>query len=68
MGESTTTGTLLPNGTADLDQVIDWLEWVMSEFIPYVAYVGLWIIVAVLWFVAIRWLVNWVRSKVFSAF
>lgn len=68
MGEGTTTGSLLPNGTADLDQVIDWLEWVMSEFIPYVAYVGLWIIVAVLGFVAIRWLVNWVRAKVFSAF
>lgn len=59
---------LLSGGTASLDVIIDWLEGVMAEFIPYVAHVGLWIIVAVLGFVAIRWLVNWVRAKVFSSF
>lgn len=59
---------LLSGGTASLDIIIDWLEGVMAEFIPYVAHVGLGIIVAVLWFVAIRWLVNWVRAKVFSSF
>lgn len=59
---------ILSGGTASLDVIIDGLENVMAEFIPYVAHVGLWIIVAVLWFVAIRWLVNWVRAKVFSSF
>lgn len=59
---------LLSGWTASLDIIIDGLEWVMSEFIPYVAHVWLGIIVAVLGFVAIRWLVNWVRAKVFSSF
>lgn len=59
---------ILSGGTAVLDEAITWLQGVMSEFIPYVAHVGLWIIVAVLGFVAIRWLVNWVRAKIFSAF
>lgn len=62
------TNQILSWGTATLDQAIDGLSWVMSEFIPYVAHVGLWIIVAVLGFVAIRWLVNWVQAKIFGAF
>ena len=53
-----TATTYLSGGTASLDAAITWLKGVMAEFIPYVAHVGLGIIVAVLWFVAIRWLVN----------
>ena len=60
--------TYLSGGTAALEPALDGLKAVMAEFIPYVAYIGLWIIVAVLGFVAIRWLVNWVRAKVFSSF
>lgn len=59
---------LLSWGTATLDQALDGLEWVMTEFIPYVVHIGLWIIVATLGFVAIRWLVNWVRAKIFDTF
>lgn len=64
----TPTTPILSGGTAVLDTALEGLGTVMSEFIPYVAHVGLWIIVAVLGFVAIRWLVNWVRAKIFSAF
>lgn len=63
-----TASNYLTNGTADLQPALDGLKSVMMEFIPYVAYIWLWIIVACLWFVAIRWLVNWVRAKIFDAF
>lgn len=63
-----TATSYLSGGTASLDVAINGLKGVMLEFIPYVAHVWLWIIVAVLGFVAIRWLVNWVRAKVFSSF
>lgn len=65
---SITASNYLPNWTASLQPAIDGLKSVMMEFIPYVAYVGLGIIVACLWFVAIRWLVNWVRAKIFDSF
>ena len=66
--EGVTATTYLSGGTATLDLALTWLKGVMAEFIPYVAHIGLWIIVAVLGFVAIRWLVNWVRAKIFSSF
>lgn len=60
--------TLLPNWTDDLKWIVDGLKSTMAEFVPYIVYIGLWIIVAILWFVAIRWLVNWVRAKIFDNF
>ena len=66
--EGVTATTFLSGWTAALDEAILGLKGVMAEFIPYVAHVGLGIIIAVLGFVAIRWLVNWVRAKIFSAF
>ena len=60
--------SILAQWTWALAPIIDSLETTMSEFVPYVVYVGLWIIGATLGFVAIRWLVNWVRAKVFGAF
>jgi len=36
----------------------------MTEFIPYVVYVGLGVLGAIIGFTAIRWLVNWTRAKV----
>ena len=59
---------ILSGWTATLDEALTGLSTVMSEFVPYVAHVGLWIITAVLGFVAIRWLVNWVRAKIFDSF
>lgn len=66
--ENITPTNYLSGGTTALQPALDGLKAVMAEFIPYVAYIGLWIIVAVLWFVAIRWLVNWVRAKIFDSF
>lgn len=60
--------TILSWGTTALQPIITSLETTMAEFVPYVVYVWLWIIGATLGFVAIRWLVNWVRAKVFGAF
>lgn len=54
--------------TAQFDAALNGLQAVMTEFVPYVVYIGLWIIVAVLGFVAVRWLVNWVRAKIFDSF
>jgi len=66
--ETITPTNYLSGGIDQLKPALDGLKSVMAEFIPYVAYIGLWIIVAVLGFVAIRWLVNWVRAKIFDSF
>lgn len=63
-----TTTPILASWNATFDPAINGLKAVMSEFIPYVVYVWLGIIVAVLGFVAIRWLINWVRAKIFDTF
>lgn len=60
--------TLLPNGVSDLSWVISWLESTVSEFIPYLVYIGLGIITATIGFVAIRWLMNWTQAKVRGTF
>lgn len=65
---SSSVWTLLPNGKDDLTPILNWFKGTMLEFIPYIAYIWLWIIVATLWFIAIRWLVNWVRAKIFDSF
>lgn len=48
--------------------VINWLKSSVNEFIPYVVYVWLWILTSLLWFVAIRWLINWVKRKLLIVF
>lgn len=48
---------------SQLTPVVDWLENTIVEFIPYIVYIGLWVLSALLWFIAIKWLVNWTRSK-----
>lgn len=50
------------------EPVISWLTNSMNEFIPYVAYIGLWILSVIIWFVAIKWLINRVRAKVLGTF
>lgn len=56
--------SLLPWGESDLSWIISWLSDTINEFIPYLVYLGLWIITALIWFVAIRWLINRTSSKV----
>ena len=59
---------ILSWGTQEFDGIITSLETTMSEFIPYVVYVGLWVLGAIIWFVAVKWLMNWVRAKVLWTF
>lgn len=51
-----------------LNPIISSLQNTFVEFIPYIVYIWLWILGAVIWFFAIRWLVNWVRAKVYWTF
>lgn len=63
-----TTTTILSGGTASLAPIIESLGDVMTEFIPYVVYIWLWVLGAVIGFTAIRWLMNWTRAKVLGTF
>lgn len=56
--------SLLPNWESDLAWIITWLNSTITEFIPYLVYLGLWIITVIIWFVAIRWLVNRTQAKI----
>lgn len=59
---------ILSGGTTALKPIIDSLSGTLTEFIPYVVYVGLGVLGAVIWFVAIKWLMNWTRAKVLGTF
>lgn len=54
--------------TASLEPIITSLGTTLTEFIPYVVYVGLGVLGAVIGFVAIKWLMNWTRAKVLGTF
>lgn len=54
--------------TASLQPIITSLGDTLTEFIPYVVYVGLGVLGAVIGFVAIKWLMNWTRAKVLGTF
>lgn len=46
-----------------------WSVWnTIQEFIPYVIQISLWIIMAIIWFVAIKRLMYWIRAKVLWTF
>ena len=46
-----------------------WNLWLtISEFIPYVVYIWLWVLGVLIWFVAIKWFINWIRRKILSPF
>ena len=53
---------------SELSPIINWLENSISEFIPYVVYVSLWILGAVIWFYAIKWLLRFVKWSSLSVF
>lgn len=59
---------LVPWWTANFTPVITGLTGSINEFIPYVVYIGLWVLGVLIWFVAIKRLINWVRAKIFSSF
>ena len=54
--------------TETFTPVITWLWDSINEFIPYVVYVGLGILWALIWFFAIRRLINRVRRQTFWVF
>lgn len=59
---------VLSGGTTALQPIITSLGDTLTEFIPYVVYVWLGVLGAVIWFVAIKWLMNWTRAKVLWTF
>ena len=56
--------SLLPWWEWSLSWIIAWLDSTITEFIPYLVYLGLWIITVIIWFVAIRWFVNRTQAKI----
>lgn len=52
----------------DLPMAINSLDEVLTEFIPFVVYVWIWVLGALIGFFAIRRLINRVRRQTFSVF
>ena len=61
-------GTILSGGTAQLEPVITGVKSIMVEFIPYVVYVAIGVIIATLGFIAVKWLMNWMTRRVTGTF
>lgn len=61
-------GTILSWGTANLTPILTGIQSVMTEFIPYVIYISLGVLLATLGFVAIKWLMNWTSRRVTGVF
>ena len=55
-------------GQSYLGDVITGVQSVLTEFIPYLVYIALGVLVATLWFVAIKWLMNWTSRRVTGVF
>lgn len=53
---------------AYLWNVISWISSIVSEFIPYMIYVALAVLVATLWFVAVKRLMNYTSRRVTGLF
>lgn len=66
--DSSSNTPLLSGWTTVFSWIISSLWSVMSEFIPYVAFVGLWLLGAIIGFVAIKRLVNRIRAKILWTF
>lgn len=60
--------TLLPWWITTLDWLISSLKSVLYEFIPYLVYIGLGVLGAIIWFIAIKRLINRIRVKVLWTF
>ena len=57
---------LVPDWT--LNSVVGGVGSVVGEFIPYVVYIWFWVLIASLWFVAIKWLLSYLYQKVKKTF
>lgn len=55
---------LVPWTFSNFTPVIDWISDVTTEFIPYVVYIWIWTLLVILWFIAVKWLVNWLVRKI----
>lgn len=51
-----------------LVSIVSNLNTTISEFIPYVVYIGLWILSVIVWFYAIKWLLRFVKWSSLSVF
>lgn len=69
-GGSSSSSTWILNASwqAYLWNVLTSIQSVVSEFIPYMVYLALWVLVVTLWFVAVKWLLNYVSRKTTSIF
>ena len=67
-GSSSSDSPLLSGWTTQLSPIINGLSSAINEFIPYIVYLGLWIIVAIIGFVAIKRLINRTSAKVRGTF
>lgn len=63
-----TVWTILSGGTAQLEPVLTWIQSVMTEFIPYLIYLSLGVLIATLGFIAIKWLMSWTSRRVTGVF
>ena len=57
-------GTILSGWTTQLTPVITGVKTIMVEFIPYVIYVAIGVLLATLGFIAVKWLMNWMSRRV----
>lgn len=60
--------TLVPWWVSAFSWVVSSLVSSVGEFIPYVSYIWLWILGAVIWFFAIKRLIVRIRKKIFWSF
>lgn len=63
-----TVWTILSGGTSQLEPVLTGIQSVMTEFIPYLIYLSLGVLIATLGFVAIKWLMSWTSKRVTGVF
>lgn len=52
----------------NLAPVLTGIQTVITEFIPYLVYMALWVLIVTLGFVAVKWLVNWTSRRVTGVF
>lgn len=60
--------TIIPWWFNNFVPVVNWLGSTVTQFIPFVVYISVWFLIAVLWFYAIKWLCNWFLIKLNSVF
>jgi len=52
----------------NLAPVLTGIQSVITEFIPYLVYMALGVLIVTLGFVAVKWLVNWTSRRVTGVF